>query len=206
MNTTFLNMIKFAASVLLLPIAWAAGMAFHQYVNRLPGTDGDFFFWGMFGFACIFLFFYQFWGVYEFGQRMVSGLLQFTAPANHFIAKIVPFYVTLILLLFYVFKHFLNVDHYDHYFMFFAGFTLTMHVLLTAQDLQENEKVFIKPTYLFTMVCAFILMIFFIVLLFNLVLKEFTFLDFTKTTMDDVLGVYHFVLRKIFRLGLLDIN
>lgn len=201
MNTTFSSMVKFVLSVLLLPVVWASSVTFHQYVNRLPGTDGDFFFWGMFSFACIFLFFYQFWGVYEFGQRMVSGSLQFTSPANHFIAKIVPFYVTLILLLFYAVKHFLNMDHYDHYFMYFAGFTLTMHVLLTAQELQETEKVFIKPAYLFTMVSAFILMIFFVVLLFNLILKEFTFLDFVGTMMSDALGVYQFVLRNIFRFG-----
>jgi len=198
MNTTLMTTLKFLASIVLLPIVWAAGMAFHQFINVLPGMDGDFFFWGMFGFTLIFLFFYQFWGVYEFGQRMVSGLLQFTAPANHFIAKVVPFYVTLILLLFYVIKHFLGADQYDHYFMFFAGFALTMHIFLTAQDLQENEKVFIKPTYLFTMMCAFILMMFFTILLFNLVLREFTFLNFVNSTLDDALGVYHFVLQRIF--------
>lgn len=201
MNSTFLKAIKFVLAILLSPIVWATAVVFHRYVVTLPGTYGDFFFWGMFGFALIFLFFYQFWGVYEFGQNMVSGLLEFTAPANHFIAKVVPFYATLILLLFYVVKHFLNVDYYDHYFMFFAGFALTMHVLLTAQDLQEHEKVFIKPTYLFTMMCAFILMIFFVTLLFNLILKEFTVLDLLKFMWGDASGIYYFVLQKIFHPG-----
>jgi hypothetical protein len=200
MNSTFLMVIKVIVTILLLPLVWAAAVAFHQFAADLPGTYDDFFFWGMFGFVLIFLFFYQFWGVYEFGQRMVSGLLQFTSPFNHFIAKIVPFYVTLILLLFYVVKHFLNIDHYDHYFMFFTGFALTMHVILTAQDLQETEKDFIKPAYMFVMACAFILMVLYVVLLFNLVLKEFTFLELLKTAWEDASGVYYFVLHKIFRL------
>ena len=158
-------------------------------------------FGGMFGFILIFLFFYQFWGVYEFGQSMVSGFLQFSAPAHHFIAKVVPFYVTLILLLFYSVKYFFNVDHYDHYFMFFTGFTFTMHLLLTAQDLQEGEKVFVKPSYLFTMICAFILMVFVVTLLFNLAVKEFTFPELFKSMWEDALGIYYPVLEKIFGKG-----
>jgi len=201
MNSTLITITKLVLAILLAPIVWATAVIFHQYVIALPGTYDDFFFWGMFGFVLIFLFFHQFWGVYEFGQKMVSGLLEFTAPANHFIAKIVPFYVTLILLLFFVVKHFLNIDHYDHYFMFFAGFALTMHILLTAQDLQENEKVFIKPAYLFTMMCAFILMIFVVVLLINLLLREFTFFEFVISVWDNALVVYNFVLRKVFLIG-----
>ena len=51
--------------------------------------------------------------------------------------------------------------------MFFAGFAFMMHVLLTAQDLQEQEKTFIKTTYLFTITTAFILTVLVTVLLFN---------------------------------------
>jgi len=127
MISTLMTVFKFVLVLLLMPIVWATAVVFHQYVVVLPGTYEDFFFWGMFGFVLIFLFIYQFWGVYEFGQKMVSGMLQFTAPANHFVAKIIPFYVTIILLLFYVIKHFLNIDQYDHYFMFFIGFAFTMH-------------------------------------------------------------------------------
>ena len=201
MNSTLLTVVKFLLTILLLPIVWAVAVVFHQYVLAMPGTYDDFFFWGMFGFVVIFLFFYQFWGVYEFGQKMVSGLLQFTSPANHFIAKVIPFYVTCILLLFYVIKHFFNADQYDHYFMFFTGFALTMHILLTAQDLQENEKALIKPTYLFVMASTFILMAFYVILLFNLVLREFTALELLESVREGASDVYYFTLQKILRLG-----
>ena len=133
--------------------------------------------------------------------HVVSELLRFMAPANYFVAKIIPFYTTLILLLFYAVKHFLNIDLYDHYFMFFTGFTLTMHIILTAQDLQDNEKSFIKPTYLFVMMCGFILMVFFVTLLFNLMMKEFAFLEFLESMWVDASEVYYVVLRKLLRLG-----
>jgi len=200
MNSTFMTVMKFVLAILLFPIAWATAVTFHQYVVLMPGTYGAFFFWGMFGYVLLFIFLFRFWGAYEFGQRIVSELLRFVAPANYFVAKIVPFYTTLILLLFYAVKHFLNIDLYDHYFMFFTGFTLTMHIVLTAEDLQDNEKAFIKPTYLFVMMCAFILVLFVTMLLFNLFLKEFQFLEFLQSMWADASEVYFVVLRKLLRL------
>jgi len=160
MGDTLLVITKFILGVLLLPVVWATAVVFHQHVSGFPGTHGEFFFWGVFGFLMLYLFFHQFEGMYAFGQKISSGFFQFTSPANRFIAKIVPFYLTLILLGFYVTTKFLDINTYDHYFMYFAGFAFTMHIILTAQDLQSDQEMFLKPEYLFTGAIVFILLIF----------------------------------------------
>jgi len=190
-NNTLLVILKFVLAVLLLPFVWATSVSFHKYVVALPGTYGDFFFWGMFGFLLCFLFFYQFWGVYEFGQKITSGIFKFMVPADNFIAKIIPFYLTVILLLHFITTKFFNVNDYGHYFMYFAGFAFTMHVLLTAQDLQQQEHAFIKPAYLFVITTTLVLMICVVVLLFDLLLGEFLFLAFIKSAVSDALGIYY---------------
>jgi len=200
MNNSFLAFVKFTAAVLLLPIVWASAVVFHQFIVDLPSGYGEFFFWGMFGFVLLFIFFFQFWGIYELGQNIVAGIFQFTAPANHFIAKVVPFYLTSILLLFYVTGNLLNVPSYDYYFMFFAGFSFTMHIFLTAQELQEQEKIFIKPTYLFIMMLALILLALITVLLFNLVIEEFTFPEFVRSVIGGTVDIYYYSVKKIFFL------
>jgi len=193
MNNALLTLIKLVLTVLFLPVTWACGVIFYRYVAAFPGSHGEFFLWGMFGFLLIFLFFYQFWVAYEFGQNIVSGLLQFAAPANRFMAKCVPFYLTVILLSYCAVANLLRVNSYDHYFMFFAGFAFVMHILLTAQDLQEQEKAFIKPAYLLMMTMAFILTVFVTVLLFNLVLGEFTLPDFFWSMIDHAGDTYSFI-------------
>ncbi len=183
-------MVKVVLTVLLLPVLWACGVMFHGYVVSFPGASGEFFLWGMFGFLMLFLFFYQFWGVYEFGQKMTTGIFQFTFPIGKILVHCVPFYLTAILLLYYVLANLLDVKVVDHYFMFFAGFAFTMHILLMAQEMQHHEKAFIKPAYLFMMTVATILMIFITVLLFDLVFKEFTFPEFFRSVLDEAWGLY----------------
>ena len=198
MGDALLNAVKFVLAVLLLPAVWACGAVFHEHITAFPRVYGDFFLWGVFGFLLLFLFFNPFWGVYELGQKITSGLFQFVSPVNRFIANVVPFYVTVILLIFYVTANFLDINSYDHYFIFFAGFSLMMHILLTAQDLQEQEKAFIKPAYLLTMTIVFILTLVVTVLLFDLVFKEFTFPEFVRSVMSDAWDIYWRAGKKIW--------
>jgi len=191
MNNTLLVVLKFILAVLLFPFTWAVSVNFHQYVIATPGIHDEFFFWGMFGFLICFLFFFQFWGIYELGQKITSGMFKFAAPANDFFAKVIPFYLTVILLLYFVTTKFFKVDDYNHYFMYFAGFAFTMHVLLTAMDLQQQEHVLVKSTYLFLIMIVIILMICLVILLFDLILGEFYFLQFVKTSVSDGLGIYY---------------
>ena len=178
MNEGLTALIKIVLTVLLLPVLWACGIVFHGHITSFPGAYGEFFLWGMFGFLMSFLFFYQFWGVYESGQKIMTNLFQFTFPIGKIIVRAVPFYLTVILLFYCAAVNLLGVKVSDHYFMFFAGFFFTMHVLLTAQDLQQQEKAMIKPAYLFMMGITTILMVFVTVILFDLVFMEFTFPDF----------------------------
>ena len=190
MNEGLVTLIKVILAVLLLPILWACGVVFHGHITSFSGAYGEFFLWGMFGFLILFLFFYQFWGVYEFGQKITTNLFQFTFPVGRIIVRIVPFYLTVILLLYYVTVNLLGIKVSDHYFMFFSGFAFTMHILLTAQDLQQQEKAFIKPAYLLMMGIVTVLMVFVTVLLFDLVFMEFTFPEFFKRMSSEAWANY----------------
>jgi len=196
MNNTLLVVVKFIVGVLLLPVVWATAVLFHQHVEAFPGTYGEFFLWGVFSYLMLFLFFHHFWGLYDFGQKIFSGAFQLASPANGFIAKIVPFYLTLILLGFCVTTKLLDINTYDHYFMFFAGFAFTMHIILTAQDLQSGQKMFLKPEYLFIGSIVFILLVFMVILLFDLALGEFTIPDFARSVWNDALDIYYLIGQK----------
>jgi hypothetical protein len=185
MSDGLLMLVKIALAVLLLPALWACGVVFHDYIASFPGAYGEFFFWGMFGFLMLFLFFYQFYGVYEFGQKIVTGAFQFMFPFSKVLVCAVPFYLTIILLLYTLVVNALGVKVSDHYFMFFAGFFFSMHLILTAQDLQQQEKSFIKPTYLLMMSVSGIFLACITVLLFNLVFMKFTFPDFLQDFLSE---------------------
>lgn len=197
MSKAIWNIVQFILAVLIMPLAWASASEFHHYTLSFPAAYEEFFYWGMFGFVLVYVFFYQFWGLYELGQKIMEGAFQFVAPANRLVACIIPFYLTVLMLLFWVTLNFLEIKTYDHYFMFFAGFAFTLHVLLTAQDLQEAEKAFIKPTYLLTMMIVVPLVVCITVLLCNLVLMKFTFPVFAGDVVDRAWDIYLEVYRRV---------
>ena len=190
MNKAIASFFKFFLAVLLMPVAWASASQFHKHIVGFPKPYAEFFYWGMFGFVVLYIFFYQFWGPFELGQKITGGIFQFTTPANRFIANIIPFYLTVILLLYYVVLDFLEIKTFNHYFMFFSGFAFTMHILLVAQDLQDAEKAFIKPTYLMSIMFIVTLMICVTVLLYDFVLQEFTFPEFIKLVVNEAWDIY----------------
>jgi len=196
MANVVLSILKLVLAILLIPVVWVTVIESHGYVMSFPGAYSEFFLWGGFVFLMCYLFFYQFWGVYEFGQKIIAGLFVFLTPINGFVAKLIPCYLTAVMLAFYVTNHFLGITSYDHYFMFFSGFTLTMHLILCAQDLQDHEKLLIKPAYLFSMMVVFTAVALVTVLLFNLAFNKFIISDFVYTIAVKAGEIYYLPLEK----------
>ena len=157
-----------------------------------------FFMYGVVGFLLVFLFLYQFWGVYEFGQNAIWSMTRWAAPVDRLVAKLFPFYMIIIIIVFYFVANILDNSKMNYYFMFFIGFSAAMHVFLTAQSLQEDEKMLIKPTYLLMINLTIISTIVLTVLLTDLVFEKFTFPSFFNSVMAHARKLYAIGLRKFF--------
>jgi hypothetical protein len=193
-----LAIVKLCSAALLFPILIACILIFKEHLLVYPSTYSEFFIWGVGGFIIVFLFLYQFWSVFEFGQSSMSELTKFMAPLNQTVSRVVSFYLILIMIGFYVVMNFFNGQEYSPYFLFFTGFFFAMHILLVAQQLQDEEKTPIKPGYLFWMMLIFIFNIFMIVVSLDLVTSDFTFPQFFSDTLALTYDIY---LRIWDRLG-----
>lgn len=198
MGEFILTAVKFVLAVVLLPLLWACAILIQDQLRLYPAGYDEFFLWGVLGFLLVYLFIHQFRGTYEFGQKIIGAVFKFTSPFDRLLTSILPFYLTVILLFFYAVTAFLGIDTYDHYFMFFTGFAFTMHILLAAQDLQEQEQGPAKPGYFLTMSLVFIFNVFFLVLLLDLAAGELTFPKFFMTVVKEAKSVYVLVFEKFF--------
>ena len=198
MGDFLLNFIRFLVAVLLSPLVYGCVVSFYKHLGTYPSVYEDFFRWGQVAFIFTFLFIYQFWGVYEAGQKAMTQIFKFLTPFERMISYLLPFYIVIIFAAFYVTTTFFATNRYDPYFMFFAGFALTMHVLLSAQDMQDQEKTSIKPAYLFNMSGVFILNVFLMVLLLDLILGKFTFPKFAEGMLLVTRYVYVMIFNRIY--------
>jgi len=202
MGIYLIGIIKIALAIILLPLVIACSMTLQGHIESLPNTYQGFFIWGMVAFLFVFLFLYQFWGFYEFGQKITQGLFRFLAPIEKYFAYMLPFYLIATLILFYIIKIFFKTDMYDPNFMFFTGFTFLLHIILSAQDLQQQETSSFKWAYLFVMCLVFIINVCILVLMLDLIIGEFTFPQFLKTMISGASDLYI----KIFTNPLFIIN
>lgn len=181
---------KFLFGVLLLPIVIAATTSFYEHIYDYSGISTEFFIYGLWGFLITFLFIYQFIGLYDSGQKMVGQVFSFTAPFDRFLMNLIPVFTILTLTAFFLVKKLSDSSGLDHYFMFFAGFTYAMHLILTAQSMQGNETSPIKPHYLLFMNIILILSIYLVVFSLDLVYGEWTISKFSGNVYDQAKDIY----------------
>jgi hypothetical protein len=191
MGEGILNIIKIILTLLLFPFLYIFATRFHHHLTVYPNNPQDFFLFGVMGFLLVFLFIYQFFGVFEVGQKITGQAFRFAAPLDKFMANCVPFYPVVIMLLFYIVRNLFKFSDWNHQFLFFAGFTMAMHVLLVAQDLQGEERGVFRPNYFFSISVVFLANILVMILLMDLVYGKFTLFNFFKNNFFDVKLIYH---------------
>ena len=170
--------IKLVLAILLIPLVAATCAEFLHHLTEFPVYYEHNFLLGVGAFLFMYFFVYQFWGVYDFGQKIISNVFKIFSPVDRWLIYIVPFYLTINMLLFYVVDVLLGMKNYSGTFMFLAGFTFAMHILLSAQSMQERERGALKPSYYFLMMLSFILAAGILVLLMGLTHQKFTFVDY----------------------------
>lgn len=190
MREFFISLMKLVFAVLLIPIVFSSIVCFKNNFGNYPSNFDEFFLWGASGFLLVFLFLYQFWGVFEFGQGIISGLFKFAVPVDQVLVKLLSFYLIFVLVLFFFVHSILGVNTQDHSFMFFSGFCFAMHILLVAQQMQDAEKTPIKPTYLFWMSIVVLFNICLIILSFDFILEQSSFVDTFKAVVKMSKGIY----------------
>jgi len=176
-----LTLVKLVLTVFLLPLVYACTLKLHAHFDFYPGVYYEMFRWGLIVFLVSFLFIHQFWEVQEFGQKIMLNLFQFMAPLDRFVSYLLPFYVIVVMLVFYVTTRLLGINSLDGQFMSLSGFVFGMHILISAQDLQNQEKTPVKANYMFVILFAFIMNICILILLMDLTVGRFTFLAFISS-------------------------
>ncbi|MFC1510275.1 hypothetical protein ACFL49_01270 [Candidatus Omnitrophota bacterium] len=190
--------IKLVLAILLIPVVAASSVGFLHHLTQYPVYYEQNFLFGIGIFLFMYFFIYQFWGFYDLGQKIISNAFKVFAPVDRWLIYVVPFYLTITMLLFYVVDVLLGVKSYGSAFMFFAGFTFAMHVLLSAHSLQEKERTVLKPSYYFLMMVTFILTVGILVLLMGLTHQKFTFIDYAGDVVNRAQSIYMTSIRGLF--------
>lgn len=190
--------LKIFVFLLLLPLVIASAGAFQLQVLGLPVHKEEWFLWGAVAFILTYLFFYDFKEAHTFGQGIVSHFSKSFQSFADMAGMVIPVY-TIFIAVFYLVFDLLGVNaRYEGYLLLALGFSVAMHIVLTARHLYETDSDPLKAQYFLMFSVVFIFSLFIIALLVGLVVREFSFLGFLKVLSHRASSHYEAIFKVLF--------
>ena len=197
MANTLLNVLKFLLAVVLIPAVYTTVITFQAHLVSYPVLYVHAFTAGIITCLAVFLFLYQFWGLYELEHKMTSGIFRFLAPLDRWLAFLLPTFFILTMGLLFVICRVIKVEGLEGQLTFLAGLFLSMHILVLSQDLQNPDKGLTKPGYLVILALTVILSLFAAILMMDMVTQYSTFDRFSKQWLSNTEHMYQTVTDRI---------
>lgn len=193
-----LIVLKFVLAFLLLPLVIGSTVAIRGQIDGFNASVQHSLWFGLVSYLILKFFVYDFSDVYKFGQGMVTFCFQFLKPLVNAASYVIPIYTVFVLLAYAFIAAIGQLDTWKELLLTLVSATFSMHIILTAQDLYAKDSGAGKPTYFFGMELVYIIDVFLIALVMNVVLPGFSFIEFFKSLGGVSVGIYKMVIGQLF--------
>lgn len=219
------RILKFIIGILLIPFCFGTSFAFYQEISQisLSSPEEKIFLWGVVLYTIMHIFIFKPQRIYIFGHEMIHALFTWLSGGKvkkikitekggevkvdkiNFLTLIAPYlfpiYPLIISLLFFIFKASYNLDIiFLRIFLFSLGFSLAMHILMTAETLKRIQPDLIKAGYLFSIVLIYLINIFILSFVMGCIFINFSFPSFAKLSLETTRRIYLQIFRQLFSI------
>lgn len=216
---------RLIVGIIFLPLTITVSKAFYYQLSGMSIFDSKnqiYFLWGAASYIVIHLFFFKPNYIYNLGHEavhVISTWLSFgkaknlkassqggsiqTTKSNFFInisPYFVPIYTLILCLAYFVISKFRDIAPYAPYFIFFIGFALAMHIILTVDALKIAQPDLIKTGYLFSLSLIYVINIILVGFVISLILTGFSFVDFFLQFCLETKELYILIFRQLFSI------
>lgn len=182
MTRGILGIVKFLFFIVSLPALIAVILGFHHELLTLVG-NGESFWWGVIAYVIFHLFVFTPQAFYRFWQSVFMEICSFTGEVANALVIAVPIIPTVLLLISFLAVVIFGQKWNTEYLIFATGFTLALHVILSAQELYETDESQLKGHYLLHITVTGVINIILIAALMDLVFEKFIFMSFAKSAL-----------------------
>ena len=190
--------LKFFLFLLVLPLVIAVVLAFQAQALGIPVHKEECLLWGGLVFVLLYLFLYNFKAVFVFGQTIVSNLLRSAQPLAGPGSLIIPIYTVLIACVYMIIKVIGLGAKYEGWLLLGLGFSVAMHIVLTAHQLHEDDPSPIKSNYFLNFGLVLMGELLVIALLLGFLIPEYSFLHFLKSSFRQSFVYYQRIYEILF--------
>ena len=193
-----LRVIQFVLGFCLLPLVYSTSVAFLKEFSVIEKSLQQFFWSGVIAFLLIFLFVWELAVIHAWGQRLMEGALGFFKPLAKAAAYLLPVYALILFFAYWALTFFKQSPRLTEYFMFFFGFTMALHIVLSAYSLRTQSSDFLKGNYILGFSCIFIVNAILLSLLLSLIFIQFSFADFFNHSLAAAENIFYALFKQLF--------
>lgn len=197
MGAAILTLIKMLFAIAVVPTGYALTVSFAKELPMLDGLESAFV-WGGITYVFLQLFFYSPQGIFQFCQKIFGDIFKSTPLFAAVVPLFLPIIPTVLLLAAFVMVSFFEGGGSLKYLIFFSGFSLAMHLILSAHAEFEEDDNALKPHYLFLMSLTYISNLLLVALLLGLSFPKFSFQNFIMAAFTTAKAIYIQVFEQLF--------
>ena len=156
------------------------------------------FFSGIAVFLLIYLFIWEPAIIYKKGQKFVQIIFGFFSPLVKVAPYLLPIYTIFLFLFYFLLSLIFKTQQLLDSFMFLFGLTIALHLAFSAKSLKSRQSDYLKANYIFGFSFIWLVNIIILSFVFNLILKEYSFVNFFNQTFKTGISIYGIIFKQLF--------
>lgn len=216
-----MKLIKYIIGALLIPLAIGFSRSFYDELLKLDdiGPKLNFFIWGIVIYMLMHLVLFRPTYLHALGHESIHALATWlcgghitsfsisgsggsvtTSKTNFFIELspyFIPTYTVILILIAPLIKNKLVENNWFPFYIFALGFTLGMHLIMTADSLKIKQPDVLKSGFLFSYLFIYVGNLIIVFLIFSLLMKGASFKIYFFKGLDYSINMYSAVTEKL---------
>lgn len=192
------GVVKFILGVFLLPLVYSSTVSFLGEFQALDNAVRNSFWAGVIALLIVYLFVWEPAAIYFRGQKLLEVIFAFFKPMVRFAPYLVPIYTLLLFFAYVLLSAMHKSERILGYFIFLFGFSFALHLVFGAKSLRGRKGDFLKGNYIFGFSFVYVLNIFILALLLNLIFANFSVVDFSNDAFRLCGNIFRFSFRQLF--------
>jgi len=190
--------LKLLLGIFLLPFVYSSTKVFLDEVFVLESNLKIGFFSGIAVFLLIYLFIWEPAIIYKKGQKFVQIIFGFFSPLVKVAPYLLPIYTIFLFLFYFLLSLIFKTQQLLDSFMFLFGLTIALHLAFSAKSLKSRQSDYLKANYIFGFSFIWLVNIIILSFVFNLILKEYSFVNFFNQTFKTGINIYGIIFKQLF--------
>jgi len=196
--TFLLTLAKLILGLMLLPFIYSTSVAFFTALRLASRVALIYFFAGISTLLVVHLFVGELKIVYRAGQKILEIIFSFITPLVKVAPYVLPTYTIILFIIYSIVLLFTKSTEILHYFVFFFGFSVSLHLVFSSRSLRTKRGDFLKANYIFGFCLIYLVNLILVATFLNLVIDKYSLITFFRNSFRVGENILVVILAQLF--------